>query len=494
MKNELDDNAKHNLIGTNLLLTLIFLMPFSILAQHANLSLKNKSVNVPANNYTISHIFDARADTTMIGRFYDYSSMPVSLKTTYFESSLKVELMYLFDNDKTYSGDKSLIMTVNKLQIYDFEVKSKLYRVLELNVDFYVFEDGSYYHEFNAGEYILTSKKKEVLRIDRMITTAFERCFKEFLFRMNNELGYHKEVSLLDVQSNSAEQPTSFLPISFKGEDRIYYTFNMFKDSISDIETGFFLYGINSKYPKDIKKFRYDPPKSSLTDVSEIWGVAYNDELHIQIDGLFVKTLSTDSGLTIQDMINFKNPNQTLQGFSIGSSLGIAIGSLVGGPPVSVLAGAAAGGIGALIGSASKRIELTSSVATIDMLTGLPVAKSNSTELPKPLVSMEIVFYTWNFRGNNPDLFINDQIICSLEKNSYFDYAVSDTIKNLVACIKSSTYEECEQIVRLVDSRKVYYEVISQESGKVYFKKQTDHNTIRWVENRIRNEKLTLIE
>ncbi len=476
------------LLKINFLLVMVFFIQSLALAQLANISLKNQKIRLPENNFIVTKIFDARTDNKYIGLVYDYVNQPGIKKMVGFNEPLNMELISLFETQNTTNANSTpLYITVNKLKVSDNDGVNKLHRLLEINMDFYIKENDRYYHEFTAGKYVTSTQNPTTQKIDKMITDAVSNCYSEFLYRMNNKTSYHKEVAFEDLKHNTLQDQAQNTSFELIGKNRIYYTFNMFRDNLADSETQFLLKNLN-KYHNDLAVLRYYPSDIETASVSTIWGVVYDNNLYVQVDGIFVKTRSTKDGYIIDNMINFKNKSKAKKGFKTGYYVGLVPGLLLGGFSGALVLSVVTGGIGAGIGAISRDIEMSSETYKIDMLTGLPkpILIKNNEEIKN---MKQLVFYSRKFNSRIPELIINEKTICQFNQNSYYIHTFPDTLSNLVACLKSSADTYCQGITTDFAGKR-YFEVIVKSDGKLSIFEKKQSQTIKYVEDEIKTRKL----
>jgi hypothetical protein len=479
---------KSKLQKISFLLVIVFFIQSSTLAQVANISLKNQKIRLPENNFIVTKIFDARTDKKYIGLVYDYKNQPGIKKMVGFNEPLNMELNSLFETQNSINiNGTPLFITVNKLEVSDNNGVNELHRLLEINLDFYIKENEVYYHEFTAGNYVTSTQNPATQKIDKMIADAISNCYNEFLYRMNNKTGYHKEVTFEELKQNTLQEQVQNESFKFKGENRIFYTFNMFRDNLADTETQFLLKNKN-EYHNDLAVLRYHPGNTETAEASTIWGVVYDNNLYLQIDGIFIKTRPTKNGYILDNMINFKNKSKAKNGFNTGFSIGLVPGFLMGGWIGAPIIGLASGGIGAAIGAAFRNIEMSSESHKIDMVTGLP--KPILIEDGMEIKNMkQLVFYSSKFNSRSPDLIINEKTIGQFQQKSYYIHTLSDTLINLTVCLKTLVDIYCQSIATDFEGKR-YFEVIVKSNGKLSILEKKQSQAIKYVEDEIKMRKL----
>jgi len=238
---------KTQFLRINFLLLMVYFIQTILMAQVANVSLKYKKIKLPTNTYNVAEIIDARTNKDFIGLIYDAVDMPGIKKKVNFQAPLNIEMNSLFEEQNSANPlGTPLYITVNNLIVSDNEGVNKLYRLLEINMDFYIKENDVYYLEFSAGKYITSTQNPATQKIDNMIAEAITNCYSEFLYRISNKLGYHKEVTYEEMKQNSQNNQVQNESFALKGKNRIFYTFNMFRDNMADTETQFLLKNLNS--------------------------------------------------------------------------------------------------------------------------------------------------------------------------------------------------------------------------------------------------------
>ncbi len=476
------------LLKITFLLVLVSFIQSSLLAQVANISLKNQKINLPQNNYHVSNIFDARIDNKYIGLVYGYDNQ-IGVKTMVgFKEPLNMELISLFEiQNVSNTNGTPLYITVNKLQVSDNGGVNKLFRLLEINMDFYIKENNLYYHEFTAGKYITSNYNLKTQQIDKMIADAISNCYSEFLYRMDNNIGYHKQVDFENLKQNSLDLQTQNKNFELKGKNRIFYTFNMFRDNMADSETQFFLKNLN-KYHNDLTVLRYYPSDYETAAASTIWGVVYDNNLYLQVDGIFNKTDRTTDGYIVRNMTSFNNNSKASKGFKTGFYVGLAPGFFLGGFAGAAVVSAVSGVIGAAIGAASQNIVMSSTSYKIDMVTGLPkpILIKDFEEIKN---MKQLVFYSRKIKSEAPELFIDEKFVCQFRTNSYFIYHYPDTLDKVNVCLKSNDDSICDNIKTDAAGKK-YFEVIVRPNRKLSLFEKKQSQTINYVDVEIKKRKL----
>jgi hypothetical protein len=368
-------------------LKFVLLLSFSLLfnivltAQDNIISLKYQKIKLPDSNFYVLNFVDARNDTTCIGYFFGGSytnKLPIII-----ESGLSKSLQYLMNggglNHKTEKMPLSI--KINKLFIYQLGGENDYGDVLEINLDFYVQEGGKHFHEFTSARYYTFNRVKQNENIDDMIVKAIEDCYTEFLHRMNNNWGYHREIGNYELKSNSLDQKPFVSTISNFKQDAIYYTFNDFRDNLADTLTPFELKQFAAASANRYAKFKSKITDKGSVEINEIWGAQYNGKLYIQVADYFIPVIPTKDMYIIKNMTTFERHNYARKGFKIGYNVVFfptAVMGLVALGPAgiffpSVLLGLAGGGIGAGIGAMSPKIKILNSDYQIDEATGMPV-------------------------------------------------------------------------------------------------------------------------
>lgn len=370
-----------------LLINLALFIQVTLPAQEHTISLKGKSLNLPDNPYQVVEVIDVRKEdgqnvkksviNLAFGMIQTNMKKPLKM-----DDKLETSILSLFQSNFKETYEKiPLIIKVNKLLITDFSGINDLYRVIEINLDFYTEENGFYFHEFTAGHYKNSTAHNQSQNIDEMIVNAIKQCYTDFLHRMNNNWGYHQEISKNELQNNSLDHGLFMNGKSKCKKDAIYYSFNDFRDNLADTLTKFGLKPLSRKNELGYGKFKSEITEKGIIDVKDIWGVQYNSKLYIQVAGFFIPVIVTKDGYSIKNMTTFDRHNYARSFFMIGFS-GVfvptaVLGTIAFGPvgiffPSTVL-GLVGGGIGAGIGGLKPKIRLMEIAYKIDAATGMPV-------------------------------------------------------------------------------------------------------------------------
>ncbi len=376
-------------------------------------------------------------------------------------------------------------MKINKLFIHSYGGKNGLDYVLEINLDFYSKDYDGYYHEFTSGSYIKFSgfnKKQKT----KAIELAVENSYKEFLYRMKNNWGYHIKIDENDLNTNSLTDELKIITKNKNFKNGIYYTFNGFRDNMADTVTNFYLERMGGKYENHgFKKLKL---VDNLNATNDIWGVCQDKVLYTQVAGIFVPIYENDHGYEISKMINFKKHTHKKTGGLIGSSVLLAgtIGAFALSSPEIWALCLVGSFVAPVIGALIPNFLILDEKYKIDMATGMPtlVKESNFNK-----AESELIFYIGKFNGQSPDLFMNGKKVGSFQPNSYILVMVPEGKNPAEVCLKSSSDTFCETIPLKVFNT-IYYEAKMMNNGQISFKVVKVEAQKKSISERIKQGKL----
>nr|NQU92280.1 hypothetical protein [Bacteroidota bacterium] len=484
-----------NYTKITLLVSLSLLLLKASLTQNLIVSLDGHKLEPPDNNYNVIEIIDVREGKRYIGYVFDGSIDEI--KPVNLQNELGAALIPLFKPDSIITaGNTPLIIKINKFQISDHGGHNGLNRILEINLDFYTKVDGRYYHEFIAGYYINSSAKARKQNIDEMITEAIEHVFIEFIHRMNNDWGYHKEAFEDELYMNSLDHESLMKTEVIYHRNCIYYTFNGFRDNLADTVTTFHPKLIKNVYKElDYHKFKF---KKTKIDAGDVWGVCFNDKLYIQVGDMFIPVETRQNTFIIDKMLSFKKHS----GFGKGAGIGYLIGAGLGFAalyPAGIFAAITVCGfsgslVGAYIGALTTKYNynILNQNYKVDISTGMPVPIDASVDQVLPLNKTELIFYTTKIKEQNINLYINKKMICSLKSKSFVSYFAPLGIKPTEICLESNSDNHCEEISADLTKKK-YFEVILNKEGKVSLFQKKSESMKSSIDRRIENGKLERI-
>jgi len=430
-----------------LLASISVLLHVPVQSQEYLVSLKSQRLKVAINNFTLTDVIDAREEKCCIG--YVYGGYQNRRLTVNVEDGIKASFHALLKSGfKDGTENIPLLIKINKLFVYEFKSNENTTAVLEINIDFYTQENGSYFYEFMAGHYINFSGENPRSNIDKMIAKATEKCCTEFLHRMKLGLGYHQKTDEKEVYENSLKKTIVVSTRSRNRKNCIYYSFNGFRDNLADTITNFYPKNIRENY--DIRGFQKFKFVSSEIETDEVWGVYFDKNLYIKIDDIFIPVIVTDTEYIIKNMIAFHKNQNLLYGAGLGFF--ITFGA-VGGAIIGV-------GIGAL---SHQKSEISDIDYRIDMATGMPIPLG---ELHYLKYESELIFFTNKFKGQCPDLYINGKKECSFKPDSYFSFLVTPEINPVEICLKSNSNEYCETVSADIFNT-MFFEAVIKNNGKV---------------------------
>lgn len=407
-----------------LLLCFSYVFQNTLPAQEYLVSLKGKELNIIDNSFEVTELIDARKEKCCIG--YVYGGYQDTKWIVNIEGGVQESLTSFFKSGfKHATGQIPLIIKLNRLFVYEVKSGDNQSFMLEINMDFYTKENDTYFHEFTAGHYIHSYGENPKKDIDKMIAKALVSSCAEFLGRMEEDLGYHQTTNEITLRENSLNAVILAQSRSSNQGNCIYYTFNGFRDNVADSSINFYPKNVRENY--DIlgyQKFKFE---STVISTDLIWGVLFNKQLYIQIDGVFIPVKETGNDYLIDNMISFDKDQIPMYGAAYGFVLFGAIGGAI---------------IGVSIALAKDNVPLDLAYK-LDMATGMPIAIGD--QYYREYVS-EMIFFTESYKDQNLELFINGKKVCSFQPESYFSYFATPDMNPMEICLKTESDEYCETL------------------------------------------------
>lgn len=242
---------------------------------------KGQDVQMSANHdikqgFYLSQIIDCRNQL-------DESSFIMDREQLYEPTALKVPENlndYILGQLHTsMPGSKGTIPVIIKIDWLELERKSTLF-YLNTKLDFYIRESHSYYYEFSAGDYIEIEKFNSVhdTKFKKQVKNLIGKCYDEFLYRMENNMGYHTPVKESELYRNSLLTEELYQNYEAGNEDGIYYTYNLFRDHIYDALSEF------SDVTSDANKYLYNAKLFEFqnSNLNDIYGVQYDGVIYLR--------------------------------------------------------------------------------------------------------------------------------------------------------------------------------------------------------------------
>jgi hypothetical protein len=387
-----------------------------------------------------------------------------------------VEVFSFFERNLEVSPDKkALTVKINHLYMYEeLTDNGQSMGIVEFNMDFYTKEGEIYFLEFSAGGHRKFTSELAEEKFDKFLAKTIEECLLEFQARVAKNLCYHRLVTEKELFSNSINETLELETLNQFRERGLYYSFNDFRDNITDADAVFYTkkYGNDKFEDAGYLKFKEDEDGIRKKDV---WGFFENNTVYVQYAEIFIPLNATDSGFILKSV-----PSNALPA---GSSIGIVAGGMAFG----LIGVAVASGIGAAAGSR----EIKNTAYKIDLTTGL-IAPYASSKYEK--IHAELLFYAQRFNDEKQqfDLYFNDEYYCSFQPNTYATIIVGHDENPVKICLKSPTDEYCEDITADMFNT-MYFEAIINKKGKVELFPNRSESTIISIQRRIEEESLTPI-
>lgn len=438
-------------------------------AQVSSISLNNKKILSGDHHFFVQEIIDARPDKCNIGYAYvghDFAKRPVVVEGNFCEAILP-----MLPRDKS-NGKIPVAIKVNKLFYRTFEKKDILYQILEINLSFYTIENNNYYYQFMSGLFLPVLKANPVNHLDKIITDAFEICFNEFIYRMDNGHGYGIFTAVDTIHKNS------FFPgIIPRNEtypqEGVYKTFNDFRDNIIDTTTKVSTIDIGYKFANaGFEDFSIDKSKNA-------WGVVHFGKLYVQVYELFAPVIFTGEKYIINHMLKFnENHGRWDGGYFAGNNYFKYYWHQY--VLINIIDG---------IIHYANRYKIKQEIFEIDPSTGLLLPEGTPTfeSLPKELVIClpEKTFF-------DLEMVINSGEKIALKPFSYYTCVVQPFDHALNLCIRSVEDESCIEIPADFCNKKIIKVAIGRK-GQVNINPDPDEKSVSKMIRKIEKGKLQSI-
>ncbi len=477
-------------IKLSTVIALLIHATINIYCQPLVVSLEKRKLNINVNDFFISDVIDVRVDTAKIGLVLNRHGAYASKIPVILDRKVSVAVRELLNTGFAQEkGNTPLIVKINRFWITDFGGENGLYRVFEVNLDFYVNNNGLYLHVFNAANFTKSKNSAESQKLDIMIAETIEKSTKELLFRMENNFAFNKDVSFEMLSENTQNDESHYKIHRDLSKDCIYYSFSNFRDGLADCKSDFKLKYFNRKTSSNFRKFKSVKNLSGREIPNEIYAISFDRKLYLKVNKVFVQVEQTHDGYFLEQMPKNSKRSRVLRGYGVGSTIGIiATTPFYGIGYVPIITG----GIGAAIAASGAAHKPTGYSNSIDITSGLHIIKTDQYPLPSK-TDLIMVFYIKRNNDQKIDLHINSNHVCSFSPNSYYQHFVVDMNEDFQVCIKFDNGEYCE-IISQETYGKIYYEVIqTKEGGFELFQKKSKSN-IRAIDRMIKKRRLTIAE
>jgi hypothetical protein len=399
----------------------LILAHFQVFSQKHIVNLSDQKLTSKAD-IRIDNVVDAREDQDCIGVVYKKLNNKNTLAYLDRPASESFQQLLKLPTTESENAEK-LTLRINKLLIYENIYDSKEVAIAELNVSFLIKRDDTYYEKFRAG--ILTKlESADVTNLHgRNIINALENCIKQYQARSN--FFRDQELSKTELNENPLGKVTDKIFSVNKFSKGIYKTFADFRDNTPDNNTEF--------------SIDYDKGATSIESATAVWlrndlpfqGIwGFSDGKQVFINGLnkFYPLVKERDDFTVM----LTKPNQV--------------------PVVSTYH--TTGLTGGLLFNAMQynRTELVYAKSDsgykpnfkLDFSTG-QLVPLNIEEI-KPSGKVIIYLSKFSKAAEICDLFLNDKLVCTLKKGTYYEFKSNPGDKEVKVCIKNEKGETCQAI------------------------------------------------
>ena len=402
------------------LVYLILFLFFSIHVYPADkvhiVSLEKQNISIPNLGFRLVGVTNATGENKSIGfveKTIAYKAVPA-----FFKNDIAEEVMlFLRRNFKDATGSTDLIVRVNTLEISETYNGVNETATAKVSLSFIYTANDSYFEKLTVSTQVKKISAAGVTKSQpKIIAQAIADCFTTF-----NERVLGKKLTDIEIK----EEDLTKKPIgeqnlidTYLAADRsvkgIYKTFFDFKANTPDVDTKFNVdYKLKSNADESVN-IKY----ARLTDgrtgekISNVWGFT---------DGKLVYTLVGRKYLPL-----VKDEKSFYLELKVQDQATMTYAGLAGG----------------LIGSAIAYAAAPVIKVRLDYFTGEFDYSGQSVESFKARHSNEgtIRFFSSAFNSKNSrlELYVNDELQCTLKKDSWYKYNVPADVKSIKISLKST--------------------------------------------------------
>ena len=405
-----------------------FFFAFALILVHFQLFSQKHIINLSDQKLTsklaisIDSVVDAREETDCIGVVYKKLNNNTTLAYLDKPASESFKGLLKGSLNESANADK-LTLRINKLLIYENIYDLKEVAIAELNISFLVKRNDTYFEKFRAG--ILTRlESADVTNLHgRNIVNALENCVKQYQSRSN--FFRDQEFIKTGLTENPVGKFTDKVFSVNKFPKGIYRTFADFRNNTPDNSTEFKI-----DYNRGAKSIESATAVWSRNDLSfqSIWG--FSDGKQVFINGLnkFYPLIKEGDNFTV----SLAKPNQ-----------------------VPIVSAYHTNGLtGGLLFNALQYNRTDFAYAKsdsgykpnfkVDLSTG-QLVPLNIEEI-KPAGKVIIYLSKFGKTNENCELFLNDKLVCTLKKGTYYEFKSNPGDKEVKVCLKNNKGETCQTI------------------------------------------------
>ena len=377
------------------------------------ITLKSEKITVANFPYRVADIMDAREQTYCIGMVQ--RGMTNKRTPAFLKEGLTTEFGYLFANSfANESVKKSLVLKINKLQIYEITYAKREVAIVELGITFFEKEGDALVEVHETGITLERSGLEVTRKHDENIAKAVEKCLLDLVERQQRGLTYRHP---------SGTPRTCPIVLDATPKPGIIRTFSDFRENTAREEAA-------HPYKLDIKEngknsiVRAKPDWLKTKPEGDIWGISDGQHVYINLGSGFFR-LTKEGG---EFLLFGPSPKDNTGAVLLGSALGGLVGGLIA---------------GAMSADYTNK-EMT--VYKIDLSTGAMVP------FEEPVyrrIESRMVFFSSNFnpKDSRLSLSIDGQPIGDMAPSTYHRLRLPPPEKAVEVCISTAEGQKiCETV------------------------------------------------
>ena len=246
------------------------------------ISLRGQKLTSDSLSYKIDKIIDARVEKNCLGFVH---AGVINRKTpAYFKESFKNELSVLLNFSGVKYGNRSIIMRINRLMIYEAVSGAQMTGFAEANVSF-IEQDGDSFYELAEIVYTSSARGMEVTVLHaENIQKAISHCLSYFEKRLSDNTIKRRFLGK-SVFENEDSEERNYLQSEPNSERGIFWTFADFRDNLPDNSVQFQVKYIRSRKGKVISA---SPRRTeNLKVIRDAWGFTEKGIYWIRLENQF---------------------------------------------------------------------------------------------------------------------------------------------------------------------------------------------------------------
>ena len=404
----------------------------NLVADEHYISLEKFKLNLDSLEFYIEDIIDVRQEKQCIG--FVQKGINRQKIPAYFNKGIKEEFKGLLSKSLSRNNNSQpLIIRINKLFIYEVTYLDKEVAIAELNISFITKKNTVYYEIFMGG----TAVEKYGIDVTnshgKNIKKAIEKCFNQFNERIREGKIKEKMLTLKELYINPLHNIKFEIITADNYKKGIFKTYFDFINNTPDTTKDFsikYRKSSDKEASKAVPIWNYDNSK-----IVRIWGFSDGKKIFKNINNVYYALVKKNENFILYAY----PPDAYPLDFGSTAYLGAMMGGL----------------IGALLFTAIEAATTKKIKYKIDYSTGMlslfnkPIYKT---------IEARIYFCSsdYNTKGEELRLYIDDQLLCTLKRGTYYIMRTYPPVKSNKVCIKSEYEEICQEITPKLFNTEMY--------------------------------------